>query len=79
MELLCVNAKDIKINNIIYFCKELVEGKIYTTKGKPFLDEEGHLCYYIDGIGILFACRFTEALDNSKKEEFIFKKELCLN
>ena len=84
MKLLCINTEDIIINGINNIGgKELNEGEIYTTRGKPCIDSVSKQpCYYIDGIGRRLCCRFTELLEESdKKEESIHvkEKELCLN
>ena len=78
MKLLCVNTKDIIINNRLkYGGRSLKEGEIYTTKGKPYISN-GEMCYYIDGIGTKMCCRFTGVLD--EKEEILLKqREFSLN
>lgn len=82
MKLLCINNKDITINGLLHYGgRDLKEGEIYTTKGKPF-NNNGQMCYYIDGIGSRMCCRFTEVLDETDKKEetlFVKQKELCLN
>ena len=80
MKLLCVNDKNIlrTVNDrkVLSLGLGLVEGDVYTTRGKQFVDVDNDLCYYIEGLGVKLACRFTELLeDEVKKEE---KKEFLL-
>lgn len=81
MKLLCINSKDIKTKNYLYIGTGLEEGKIYSTKGKPFIDGENELYYYIDGLGARLCRRFTELLDDSISEMAItkLKEEFQLN
>lgn len=83
MKLLCIETKDIVIGEWTYWGgKNLKEGEIYTTRGKPFKNDSGQLCYYIDGIGRKLCCRFTELLDDTDKKEetlYVKEKDLCLN
>lgn len=67
MKLLCINANIIKINDIKFTGDGLVEGKTYTTRGKPYLDEDNLDVYYIDGLGGKLKIRFTELLDNDSE------------
>ncbi len=75
MELLCVNNKPIILGGINYTGRGegnggLVEDKIYETKGEPYLNENGHECYYITGKGLFLAIRFTKALP--KEVEYLY-------
>jgi len=83
MKLLCINNKDINIDGRLHWGgRELKEGEIYTTKGKPFMSVNKQMCYYIDGFGSKMCCRFTELLEETDKKEetlFVKEKELCLN
>ena len=70
MKLLCINDKLIVSKGTGYICRHtgdgLKDGQTYTTNGKPFTDEYGQQCYYIDGLGSKLCCRFTELLDQSE-------------
>lgn len=68
MKLLCVNAKIIKSKKFHHTGDNLVEGEIYITNCKQFTDEDGFLCYYIEGLGAKLACRFAELLEEDKSE-----------
>jgi hypothetical protein len=57
-KLLCVDA---------YGTEGLGEGNIYTTSGNKFTDEDGVVCFYIDGVGPKKASRFTRLLETSIK------------
>jgi tRNA U34 2-thiouridine synthase MnmA/TrmU len=75
MELLCVDASIIvskldKDKTHEHTGEGLKEGQIYTTNGKIFEYKHGLMCYYIEGLGIKLACRFTEVL----KEETLYVK-----
>ncbi len=58
-KLLCVDS---------YGTEGLSEGGIYTTSGNKFKDEDGVLCFYIDGLGPKKASRFTSLLETSEKD-----------
>jgi hypothetical protein len=81
MKLLCINDNSIFNRDEDGNTREsqgwgLIEGHVYTTRGKKYVDEDGDECYYIDGLGSRLACRFTELLDSEvQKEE---KKEFLL-
>lgn len=40
MKLLCINTGIIKVKNTLHIGENLILGKIYTTEGEPFLDED---------------------------------------
>ena len=75
-ELLCINDTKIKIGGITYSGESLKEGQTYFTRGKIFETHHGVKCYYIEGLGIRLACRFTELLDNNESEIMSIKKLL---
>jgi len=80
MKLICVNNKDIrKTTNdgepMKCTANELVEGQIYTTTTKPFINEMGFKCYYIVGYGTRLFCRFAEALDDKEESEETAEKK----
>jgi len=74
-KLLCINTKIIKFidpkteKKWTLIPAGLEEGKIYITRGAPFLTEHGAICYYIEGLGERLASRFTDLLDDSTEEE----------
>ena len=45
----------------------LIIGKQYTTKGEPYLDKWGILCYFIEELQApKLCCRFTKVLEKEK-------------
>ena len=80
MKLLCINNRKISKPPFVCSGQGLEEGKIYTTKGKPF-EEDGMMNYYIEGLGVKLCCRFTEVLEEDKAEIMIskLKEEFQLN
>lgn len=85
MKLLCINnkviVKETSTEIIAAQGEDLIEGKIYETRGKAFKDEDGDLCYYITGVGTRLCCRFTELLDDKVEKTTISKliEEFQLN
>ena len=80
-KLLCVNAKiinyvdpDGKKWNLIP--EGLEEGKVYITRGAPFMGEHNCYCYYIEGIGKRLVSRFTDLLDDDVEEELQAEKAI---
>jgi hypothetical protein len=78
MKLLCIKAGTIKKpDGTKCHGDGLEEGKIYTTKGKPYIDpESGNKCYYIEGLGSKLVERFTELLDNEDINELSLEESL---
>ena len=86
MKLICVNDKNIDIKNGIannvrdsngkLTSSSVIEGQEYETNGEPYISSSGNLCYYIVGKGQRLACRFTKALNQSKKEEISIEKQI---
>lgn len=74
MKLLCINARKIETEKFVYKGSGLEEGKIYETKGKPFLGEDSNFKYYIEGLGTRLASRFTELLDEKSEEDIAIEK-----
>ncbi len=74
MKLLCINNKEIVIDNIRFIPGGLEEDKDYVTRGKPFTSSSGQLCYYIEGIGKRLCCRFTELLEGENKAKIALNK-----
>ena len=66
MELLCINSNIIEYTGSRHSGDGLVEGRTYTTIGKPYINDGGHQCYYIEGLGSKLCVRFTE-LEDSKE------------
>src|SRR6187401_1156999 len=81
-KLLCVNAKIIEYidpetkEKLNLIPAGLEEGKIYITRGAPFMAEHGCYCYYIEGIGQRLASRFTDLLDDDVEEEVQAEKAI---
>ena len=72
MKLICINDKVLKFkgDNGTIFVKKgvgLKEGETYETNAEPFTHQDGHLCYYIIGLGAKLVLRFSVALDQNTK------------
>lgn len=78
MKLLCINNRLITKETATQIFRQrgegLVEGESYITRGKSFKDEDGDLCYYIEGFGARLCCRFTELLDERSVSEITIEK-----
>lgn len=73
MKILCVNDKEINLDEILYlntFNGGVKEGKIYETLGEVFKNIHNHECYYITGKGPILAMRFTKALPTDVLYEY---------
>ena len=73
MKLLCIDASpiisiDSDSSRRTHQGHGLKEGEIYETKGELFTNYFGDSVYYIQGLGIRLACRFTKALSPEKIE-----------
>jgi len=81
-KLLCVNAKIIEYidpetkERLKLHPVGLEEGKVYITRGAPFMAEHSCYCYYIEGIGQRLASRFTDLLDDDVEEELQAEKAI---
>lgn len=78
MKLLCINnkliTKETPTGIFSQWGEGLVEGESYITRGKSYIDEDGDLCYYIEGLGSRLCCRFTELLDERSISEIAIEK-----
>lgn len=76
MKLLCIKIGKIEFDNYIGTGEGLKLGKEYTTKGEPFTNKYGYLCYFIEELqDTKLVCRFTKALQEKPSISFEVKLE----